>query len=165
VDLTSGLIEGKRWKLNIIICSWNMVALVMSVWWSCFPQSNTLLFIECSDVAGREHIVHVNLPPDYPEKQPLATAVSPSMCYFPSGWSPIQMFGALCGSFFSLESDATLTHLYLSTGSSHCCGVTMGTRWNYECHSLTIPTCRVHLFLSQICFTFNCGICLERLKF
>jgi hypothetical protein len=72
-----------------------------------------LLFIECSDVAGREHIVHVNLPPDYPEKQPLATAVSPSMCYFPLGWSPIQMFGALCGSFFSLESDAILTHLYL----------------------------------------------------
>jgi len=113
VDLTSGLIEGKRWSLNIIICSWNMVALVMSVWWSCFPQSNTLLFIECSDVAGREHIVHVNLPPDYPEKQPLATAVSPSMCYFPLGWSPIQMLGVLCGSFFSLESDAILTHLYL----------------------------------------------------
>lgn len=55
--------------------------------------------------------------------------------------------------------------LVFIAGSSHCCGVTMGTRWNYECHSLTIPTCRVHLFLSQVCFTFNCGICLERLKF
>jgi hypothetical protein len=56
-----------------------------------------LLFIECSDVAGREHIVHVNLPPDYPEKQPLATADLPIAVELQ--WGPDGTMNAILSQF------------------------------------------------------------------
>ncbi|CAK9223137.1 unnamed protein product [Sphagnum troendelagicum] len=60
------------------------------------PQLTTL-HLCFFDVAGREHIVHVNLPPDYPEKQPLATADLPIAVEL--RWGPDGTMNAILSQF------------------------------------------------------------------